>query len=212
MRRRLLPILILLIVMALAAFGLIMRRVQISNPQEDSRNLKVNQAEVTKVQLVQLDIDSNTPTVGQPIVFNFNLNDLSTNIAAISIGLRLPYEATPPLELAELPFSIHETLADAGWQILVNQVKDNSEDKVIEAEIAIGVMNQQSPDEKTTGADGLLELPHPFLQLTLPTSAVVADGRIMIDPVLTKVIDDTGETLPVQLTTQPYKILSIDTP
>jgi len=199
MRQKLLPIIVLLVVVLLASFGLIIKKMQDLKSDQNSPKAPVNQAETVKAQLARLRIDSSEPVVGEPLVLDISLDDLSTDISALSIRLRLPYQAkTAPFDLSQAPFSLNPELTGSGWQILINQVEDNPDNQVLIAEVAIGRI----------GENKQAELPQPLIQLTLPTNSEVSSGKILIDAVTTKVVDDQGETLPVQLLAKPYNVLA----
>lgn len=151
-----------------------------------------------QVTLIELDVSANSPTVGEELVVNLDLNQVTNPLSAISIKLSLPLESADQFTWGAEPFAISQALQDAGWQILVNQIEVGG--TKLEVELAMG---QLSIADKVSPA---LLFDQTFAQLYLTTTKPLASGEIIVDTLISKIVTQKGETLPLQVTSSNYSV------
>lgn len=195
MRQRLLMIIAVLLIVFLATIGWFLGRNKAPKP---SAKPDIQHGTVAQVELVELQVEPNSPKVGEDLVFNLSLGDSTKTFSALSMSFNLPFSDEPPFELIENPFTLDQELAAAGWQILINQLTLDEENKLIKAELALGKIAQDEEPAKQNFSS--------FAQLHLPTKTTVTDGQIVINPSLSKLVTTDGEALPLQMLTENYQI------
>jgi len=151
-----------------------------------------------QVSLIELQVSASSPTVGEELTINLDLDQVTNPLSAISIKLSLPLKSVDQFTWGSEPFTLSQSLQDAGWQILVNQVTVTSDQ--LEAELALGqlsVTDSTSPD---------LLFSQAFAQLHLTAAKPIESGEILIDTLTSKIVTQNGETLPLQVSSSNYSI------
>lgn len=151
-----------------------------------------------KVELAEIALKTSLTSLGDLQTTQIEILNSDLKLSALSLSLSYEYNKQPPVELAESPFILDQGLADAGWQVLINRLVNDLDNKQLTLELALGKISGKDQPEQTTS--GLLG------ELKLRTTGEIEDAQWRLNPTATRVIDDQGEVLPVKLISEPFSI------
>jgi hypothetical protein len=170
-------------------------------PKEESTASQLIENATGQVPLIELFVTTNNPQVGQDLLVNLSLDQVTSPLSAISIKLSMPVTDTKVFEWGKEPFVINQALQDDGWQVLISQV--SIEDNQLEAELALGRLSAESP----ITTDEIFN--QNLATLTLKTMTPIESGEILVDALTSKIVAGDGETLPLQIKSTSYSITEL---